>query len=183
MPKKYDIKQYPFLLGKMTNELRKAQERGFESAGAKIVQYLQTVAIPGTRPQPVDRGLYRAGWKYKTIKGGVYVFNRVTHAMFVEYGVRKVVPGKKLVEAIAAWVRRKGIGSRVVTSKKGTSRIVKANKEKAKAIAFAIINGAKKKGGFFDQGRGLKVFKRALPKISKIFQDEVISEMKKELGK
>lgn len=183
MPKKYDLKAYPVLMGKITKGIQEAIDKGALSAGAKMVAYIQTVTVPATRPQPVDRGMYRAGWKFKTVKGGVYVYNRVLHAMFVEEGVKNVTPGKKLISALMKWVRRKGIGSRVVTNKKGISRVVKANAKRAKEIAYAIANGAKKKGGFFNKGRGLKVFKKSLPALSKIFQDEVMNEIKKELAK
>jgi len=175
MPRRYDLKDYSGMLANMNDDLKKTLEAAALSAGFKIVQYIQTSVIPATQPQPVDRGLYRAGWKAKPIKNGVYVFNRVPHASFVEYGVRNVVPGKKTIDALTKWVKRKGIGSRVVTGKGGKMRVKKPTAQQARQIAYAIAMGAKKKGGFFNRGTGLKVFGKAMKQAKRIFKEEITS--------
>lgn len=181
----YSLKQAPKFLQDLAKDFNGAAQAGMLSAGLKLVQYIQTQIIPRTIPPPVDRGLYRAGWRVVPIKGdigktsGVYVYNPVPHAFMVEYGVKNVKVGPKLIEALMKWAKRKGIGSRIVSDNKGGYRIKKASDSELRSTAYAIALGAKKRGGFFRQGNGLRVLERAMQVAPQIVIDEVTAEIKR----
>ena len=108
----------------IANKRREAIERGLLSAGLRLQKTIQTKIIPARSPKPVDRGVFKAGWRvYREGSGdsfAVVIENPVQHAAFIEYGVRaaNIKPGRRMIAAIAEWVLRK--------------KIVKASQFKAK---------------------------------------------------
>ena len=94
-------------------KLRPAAVTGLYSAALRSVQTIVSVIVPGLSPQPVDRGLFRAGWHaFKTFDGAT-IENLSPHASFVEFGVRgmNVKIGAALIRALTEWVERKRMAS------------------------------------------------------------------------
>jgi hypothetical protein len=103
-------------------------------------------------------------------KWGAEVANAVPHGLFIEHGVRakNVKPGRKMIDALAAWVKRKGIVA-------GRGRNVAAQ---ARGVAFAIAQSMRRKG-IFNRGKGFGILKRALLPVQKYIQRELKREMAK----
>jgi len=117
-------------------QLRK--EAGLVEEAVKVIR--RTVKLHGprlvqaeiselTRP-PVDRGTYRRNFKFEDIPHGAVAYNFTPYAPIIEYGRRR---GQKAppIAAIAAWIRRKGIGeqrgpvgSRVATRGPGSVKVL-----------------------------------------------------------
>lgn len=160
---------------------KEAAELGLLSAAQKTVEHIQTVVIPDTKPNiPVDRGIYKGAWRAEKCEGGAVVYNDSPAAGVIEDGAKgtSIVIGRKLIVALAAWIRRKGIGSTTVNRRNGTTSSVKATVTEATRMAFAIAQSMKVKGIF--QGKGLKVLERAEEKIPEFIREEVAAEIKKE---
>jgi len=158
------IFEAPRWVGLMGKKIRDAGERGLLSAAIRTVAHIQTEVIPREPRIPVDRGIYRAGWRAVKIPKGAMVINTVPHAVLIEYGVRasNVKAGRKMIEALTAWVKRKGFGG-----KKGAD---------AASIAWAIAMSMKKKG-IFDGGKGLHILGKASKKIPQFIDEEIGREI------
>lgn len=142
------IKQYG-------EKLRKAAGLALYSAAIRGVGVIQTQIIPSIVPKPVDRGLYRAGWRAVPILGvggdvaGAEIFNVEPHAPWIEGGVRasNVKVGRAMIDALTEWVKRKGLAGRGKRYKGDAA---------ARGIAFAIALKMKKQG-IFRGGQGMHV--------------------------
>jgi len=156
------IFEAPRWVGLMGKEIRAAAKRGLLSAAIKTVNHIQTEVIPREPRIPVDRGIYRAGWRAVAIPEGAMVINSVPHAVLIEYGVRaaNVKAGRKMIEALTAWVKRKGLA-------KGAN---------AASVAWAIAMSMKKKG-IFDGGKGLHILGKASKKIPQFIDEEIRREI------
>jgi hypothetical protein len=167
---KFDIKQGPALKKFLDVGMKKAATGAVQAAALQIIEDIQTTLIPAAQPPPVDRGVYRAGWRMRPKSWGAEVLNTVPHAIFVEHGVRasNVKPGRKMIDALTAWVKRKGI-----VAKKG-----KGSAAAARGMAFAIAKSMKKKG-IFNRGKGFGILRRALLPV----QGYIQRELKRALGK
>jgi hypothetical protein len=174
---KFDISQSEEIARHLQMSIEDVGKRALLATANRVVQHITTVIIPAINPQPVDRGAYRAGWRAKRIPEGAEVINTVLHALFIEDGVRgeNVKIGKKMIDALAAWVRRKGIGGTV--SK--TGKVRKPSEDTARAIAWAIAVSMKKKG-IFKGGEGFKVLARALKIVENAFAQELKTEIERE---
>lgn len=163
---KFDIHEHPKVKQWLDKGFEKAAERAMLATAVKLVAHIQTEIIPNLKPQPVDRGMYKAAWRYKKIKGGAEVYNTAPHAPLIEYGVRaaNVKPGRAMIDALAAWVKRKGISK---------------DKAEARQIAFAIALSMKKKG-IFDGGKGLRVLEKAVKKLGDFLNTEFRAEVARE---
>jgi hypothetical protein len=163
--------------------VRKAAFDGLVSAAHAIVQLVDAEIIPsfGDR-MPVDRGAYRAGFRVLPMRaeGKVVIRNSAPHAVFIEEGVRaeNVKISRKMIENLAEWVRRKGIGGRTVTSKSGRERLVAASASEATSIAWSIAVSMQK-NGIFNKGGGLHVMRKAEAHAPAIVRREVESEIRK----
>lgn len=147
---------------------RKGALNGLHSAALRLAGHIQTVIIPQTTPQPVDRGVYKAGWgpnSVSRIPNGAAIWNTVTHAVFIEDGVKNVAIGRAMVEALAEWAKRKGLA--------GTDT-------EATSVAWAIAKRLAQTG-IFNRGKGLKIFERASKELPTFIREEVIAGIKKEL--
>lgn len=158
-----------------SGEVRIWVEQGFDhvakraivATAMKVVSVIQTEIIPMEDPQPVDRGLYRAGWRFKKTGDGVEVFNTVPHAPMIEWGVRaeNVKIGRVMIDALEKWVIRKGIG----------------DSKSARGIAFAIANKMKQRGVFNREGKkGLRILEKAVKKIPRFLDDMFRAELRRE---
>lgn len=167
---KFDLKQSKPLKTFLDTRMKKAQLEAVHAAGLQVVEDIQTRLIPGAKPPPVDRGVYRAGWRMRPKKWGAEVANATPQAIFIEDGVRarNVKPGRKMIDALAAWVRRKGI-----VAGKG-----KNAKAQARGVAFAIAKSMRKKG-IFNRGKGFGILRRALLPVQSYIQRELKRAMAK----
>lgn len=120
--------------------IKAAARRGLYSAALRGVQYLVTFIIPSRSPQPVDRGVYKAGWRAVKTANGATIENLEPHAVFIEDGVKNVRLGPAAFAAIAEWAMRKGL----------------ANAGNALDVAARIIRAMRARGNIFgSQGMGI----------------------------
>ncbi len=176
--KTFRIEDANLFLAYVHASMKEAAKKGLLSAAIRTVSDVQNVAIPSTAPMPVDRGIYKAGWKAEAIENGAKVYNDVPYAAIIEDGgqAKNVVLGRKLIDAIAQWVQRKGIGGTTTVSKSGIARVAKVSKTEAVGIAFAIVKSLQARGLF--RGTGLQVFARVARNIPKYIEEEVAKEFR-----
>jgi hypothetical protein len=183
--KVYKLSDAGVMVKDVESQWREAAFRGLVAAGHRTVEHIVADVIPsfGDR-MPVDRGAYRADWRVQPVKAEwkVVVVNTAPHAVFIEHGVRaaNVKIGRKMIEALAEWVKRRGLGSRTVTSSSGRVRRVKASNAEAMAMAWAIARSMQSKGIFNRNGeQGLGVLRKAGRRIPEFIKDEVERELHK----
>jgi hypothetical protein len=178
----FDLKDAGVMLRGVEKGVWDAAFKGLVAAAHKTVEHIVGDIIPsfGDR-MPVDRGAYRAGWRVQPMRGEgkVLVQNSAPHAVFIEDGVRagSVKIGRKLIEALTEWVKRKGIGGRTVTSSNGRARHVKATNSEATSIAWAIAKSMQKKGIF--GGTGLRIMEKAEKRVPGFIRESVSAELRK----
>lgn len=164
MPTEITLKQAAQKTEELGEKWRKAAIIGLQSAAARGVQDIITRIIPSRTPEPVDRGVYRAGWRFYPSPDGAVIENFEPHAVLIEDGVRaaNVKIGKAMINALAEWVSRKGI----------------ASGEDAVSVAWAIAKAMKKRGIFGKQGMGIlrELVDRYLPGY---VEEEVARELEK----
>lgn len=166
-------------------QAKEAALRGLVSAAYRTVQHIQTEIIPATVPTPVNRGGYNAAWRVEMLDDGASVVNTMPYAPMIERGVRaeNVKIGRKMIDALAEWIKMKGIGNstRVVKSgkNKGNTKIVKATQAEIQSIAWAMAKSFQKYG-IFNRGKGLRVLERATKSIPRFIRLEVSRELRKE---
>jgi hypothetical protein len=177
----YTVDEAHKWLTQVNDRAKAATLRGLNAAALRTVAHIQNSIIPSLKPVPVARGIYRAGWHVEKLPNGAHVVNTVAQAMFIEHGVRaeNVKISRPMIEALAAWVRMKGIGGKVVTGKGGRMVVKRATQDEATAIAWAIAKTMQKKGIF---GDGFKVLEQAAKMIPGFIQQEVQRELKREFG-
>jgi hypothetical protein len=136
---------------------------GCKLAATRCLAAIQTIIIPSRNPPPVDRGIYRAGWKVEPLPNGAAYYNDSPIAAIVEFGARaaNIKIGRKLLAALAEWVVRKGIGS----------------KEESLSIAWAIAQKAKAGRGFHNQkpGGGLRIGKECDERFAERYMNEEVT--------
>jgi len=150
-------------------EVSVAAVRGLQSAAFLGLNRLLTQIIPSRSPQPVDRGLYRAGWRVITSPDGADIENNEPHAAFIEDGVRgsNVKVGRLMIQALTEWVTRKGLAQ-------GTEAV---------SAAWAIAQSMKRRGIFNAYAGssalgGLRILAELNTMLPGIIQDEVMREIK-----
>lgn len=103
---------------KIAREMSSKIVTAFRNAGLSTIvraaEVMRTELIPQNLPrQPVDRGIYQAGWRLDTgaMPKEVSLVNTVLYAPIIEYGARaaNIKVGKKMLDALTEWVVRKGI--------------------------------------------------------------------------
>lgn len=173
-----------------------ATKRGLFAAAHRLVGTLKVMDLP------LDRGTARAGWKAERVERGAAVFNTVLQAVLMEGGVRadNVKVGRKMIDALTEWARRKGIGVRHENSAK-VSRLpkklggsgkaywtktvvkVKPTDELLRSVAWAIATKMKKTGIFEPQRGGLRPLAITTRKYGPQYvREEVAREIKREFG-
>ncbi len=174
---KFDISQAEELAKYLNKSIDKVAKRAILAVAHRIVSHITTVIIPAEPRPPVDRSLYRAGWKAKGDPHGATVTNGVPYAGVIEHGARaaNVKISRAMIKALALWVIRKGL---VKPTGKGKKAKAAATNE-ATRIAWAIAMKMKK-NGIFNQGKGLKVLERALKIVTHAFAQELKREIQRE---
>ena len=164
-----DLFQAPAWVTVMGKEVREAAKKGLLSAAIRTVSHIQNEIIPKEPRVPVDRGIYRAGWRAQKIPEGALVVNTVPHALFIEHRMKagNVRAGQAMLAALTEWVRRKGLA--------GKGSLAGAE---ARRIAWAIAMSMKRKG-IFDGGKGLHILEKATKQIPRFIDEEVKREISK----
>lgn len=187
----FDLADYEQFTKQLQFGLSNAARKGLLSAALRTANLIQTRIIPNTKPEPVDRGRYKAGWLVKKTSYGASLTNSVPYASMIELGVRaaNVKPGRAMLKALAEWAQRKGLGKTIVQPKAGKSlgkanakaapvKWKKATDSAAMRIAWAIAMSMKRKG-IFNGGTGLLIFAQAEVEIPNIIREEVAREIKR----
>ena len=162
------IEQAPAWVARLGERHRRAALRGLLGAAQRTVEHV--VELIAREPRvPVDRGIYRAGWRARALPDGAMVSNDTPHAALIEDGVRgeNVKPGRAMIDALAAWVARKGLTG----GARGEERAAAARQ-----IAWAIAKSMQAKG-IFSGGKGLQIFERARKRIPEFIDEEVMREL------
>jgi len=162
MAKKYkNVRELRETLKKAT---RTASRKAVLSASLRVVSHIVSVLIPAAQPRPVDRGIYRAGFRARRIQDGALIQNTAPHALFVEKGVRgkNVKVGKAMIDALAGWVKRKGLVSK---------------REDARGVAWAIAQSMRRKGIWAP--RGLRILEKGLAKLPRFLEQEFALELRR----
>lgn len=162
-----DLKNAGRAIDKLRDDMREAALRGIWSAAARGLGIIQTQIIPARSPQPVDRGVYRAGWKWQPERDGATIYNNEPHAPIVEYGARaeNIKIGSAMIRALAEWVQRKGI----------------ATDGDPVRVAWAIARAMQRRG-IFNRGskRGLGVLKEFVEEHQeRLVTEEVERELRR----
>ena len=161
--------------GDLPSRIAHAAQEGLVQAGLRGVQIIVTRIIPSRSPKPMDRGVYRAGWRIDRRGFGdsarVFIENLEPHAAFIEFGVRpgNVKIGAAMIRALTEWCLRKGI----------------ANSEaEATGIAWAIARSMQKRGIFKGTSGGLGVLKEFMKDYANtVIAEEVSRAVNRELGR
>lgn len=168
MSAKFTLKQAEEIAKHVDTALHAALMRALLASAHRVVQHITTEIIPKEPRQPVDRALYRAGWRAQRTSEGADVLNTLPYASIIEYGARaeNIKVGKKMLEALEGWIQRKKIG----------------DPSEAKQIAWAIAMAMKKKG-IYNGGKGLRILEKALKMFPTFVQEEFENEVKREFGR
>lgn len=168
---KIDLKDAARHYGKINDAMLRGARRGLVMAAARGVQTIVAQIIPSRSPQPVDRGIYRAGWTSRLVSLNTSIIENPTpQAPLIEYGVRasNVRIGRAMIEALTEWVIRKGI----------------ADGSEAKGVAWAIAKSMQRRGIFnMPARRGLRVLEELRKDfLPKFLREEVSREIAREMG-
>lgn len=161
---RFTLRQAPAFLRAVEGDAREAALRGLYSAALRLKQHVLGVIAAEDRP-PVDEGNYRASWAVRRTPTGAILFNTAPQAPLIEEGVRAsaVKVGRKMIDALTAWVLRKRLES---------------DSGKARQRAWAIARAMEKRG-IFDGGRGLRILEKASRMIPEFMNEEVGRELAK----
>lgn len=149
-------------------DMRDAAYKGLVMAGARGLAVLLSEIIPKRIPQPVDRGVYRAGWKLRVGPEYVEIYNDEPVAPIIEDGARasNIKVGRALIQALASWSLRKGLAS---------------SPKEALSIAWAIATKMKERGIFNRNGQqGLGILRELVTwRLDNIIETEVLRALGK----
>lgn len=161
-----DLRDAPAWFAELAQtKLRPAALTGLYSAALRSVQTIKTSIVPSLSPQPVDRGLYRAGWHAFQTSDGATIENAEPHAAFVEYGVRaaNVKPGPAMIRALTEWVERKRL----------------AFGKEAIEAAWRIARAMQARG-IFRGGQGFRVMEILREQyLSRFIEEEIVREIER----
>ncbi len=147
----------------LADDMKVAAFQGLIRGGARCLQVLVAEIIPKRIPQPVDRGLYRAGWKLRIGPDYVEIYNDEGTAVLIEEGVRaaNVKPGRAMIAALAQWALRKGFAN---------------DEREAISIAWGIAKNMQKRGIFNRNGQqGLGILRELVTwRADNIVETEVL---------
>lgn len=178
---KISIDEAPAWVRRLEGRLRTAAEKGLLSAAHRLVGVIQETIDREPR-KPVDRGIYRAGWAVRRVAHGVLVYNATPAASLIEYGVRaeNVKIGRKMIDALAEWVLRKGLVGGRGQKRDAGGRFLNAGERavEARRIAWAIAQSMKK-NGIFNRGKGLRILEKARARGFDLIAQEVVGEIRK----
>ena len=171
--RRYTLNDADKWLTVVSEDMRKAGMLGLYSAALRTVAYIQTDVIPNTKPHaPVDTHAYAAAWKARRTPHGANVENTSPYATIIEDGARPGFHvGRKMVDAIAEWVLRKGLQPNGQGRDAG-GRFVKVTAEGARQIAWAIATKIARDGL-----PAKRVLARAEELIPRFIREEVRREL------
>lgn len=158
----------PSFFQAVSKDLYKIAQDCALSACARGVQEIQVKHIPAVQPhQPVNRGLYRASWRFERIPGGARIYNREKSAPLIEFGVRpeNVKIGRAMIAALSEWVAMKNL----LKDKSGASVENRQATRSVQSMAWAIAKKMKVRG-IFNGGQGYHILDKAIPTIIDTFQ-------------
>lgn len=163
---KIDISEADKLARELGIDIDKIARRAILSTAHRVVQKITTVTIPAEPRPPIDRRVYAAGWGAKPTSDGAMIQNTVPHAGIIEDGARaeNIKVGRAMIDALEAWVKRKGIGKGEMTPRQ---------------VAWAVAMSMKKRG-IFNGGKGLKILAKAVKGLEVIFAEELKREIERE---
>lgn len=176
----FDLSEGDALARWLEESSGEAVHRGLLSAGFRLLGVITSEIIPQEKPPPIFDGAYRAAWRVQTVEGGAEVLNDMPYAGPIEDGVRaeNVKIGRPMIEALAEWVRRKGL-----TGHAPGKRSSPETRAEARQIAWAIARamqgtpGKEGKGIFNRDGKqGLGIARKAAERAPEIVADEVQRE-------
>lgn len=166
-------------------------KKGTISSAMKMVQIITTEIIPAIERPPVDTRAYAAGWRVEMSENGANVVNTLPYASIIEFGAREenIKIGRKMIDALTAWVLRKGLmmdresGKMSVRPRKASNMEERINHEQeARNLAWAIAKGMQKRGIFNRNGqRGLRVGQQALARVRPLAMKEIERAIAKQL--
>lgn len=161
----FDISQSPQLARFLALGFEAAAKRALLSTAHRVINHIIVDILPAEKHQPVDRGIYRAGWRAKAIPKGAEILNTVPYASVIEYGARagNIKVGSAMIAALTSWIVRKGL----------------ADSKEAPRMAWAVAMSMKKKG-IYNGGKGLRVLERALKKVPEFLAVELPAEIARE---
>ncbi len=165
MPTEITLKQAAQKTDELRAKWREAAILGLQSAAARGVQDIIVKIIPSRTPMPVDRGIYRSGWRFYPAPDGAVIECFEPHAILIEDGVRasNVKIGRAMIKALAEWATRKGLVSG----------------EDAEKVAWAIAKSMKKRG-IFNHGKGMGILAELIDKyLPNYVQEEVAREIER----
>jgi hypothetical protein len=169
-------------VAKVGRDMPEAAKRGLFAAAIRLVGTLKQLELP------TDRGIARSGWKAEKLDDGAAVFNGVTQAVLMEGGVRaeNVKIGRKMIDALAEWARRKGVGARF-SKVQGGGRLIqhrtRPSEEALRGVAWAIAKSMQKRGIFSPQLGGLRPLERTTKSLGPEYvRQEVAREIKRSFG-
>lgn len=179
--KQVPLKKISAELDRIAKQNHEAAIRGLRAAAVRIQGLIITETIPRTKPTPVDRGIYRAGWTVDILPNGARLRNWVPWAYFIEEGVlpKRVKISRKMIDALTEWVRRKGIGGTTKHTNGGPVLVEKPTPLIARSIAWAMATVMKKRTGIHGGKGGRGILKRTLFYAPKFIEAEIIREIEK----
>lgn len=154
-----------FFAGTFSAEMRKAASKGLYSAALRSVNLITTQEISRISPAPIDRAIYKAGWRAERDGDGAVISNAVPYAAAIEYGVpaANVVISNRALQQIGEWAMRK----------------LGVPKERAPVVARRIMLKMQKRG-IFRRGEGLKILETFVrERLPDVIRDEVQRELAK----
>ncbi len=176
----WDLEQSDEVAKYLSKVLGQALRNASLATANRVVGAIQNEIIPEEDPEPVDRGFYRAGWRAEPTPDGADVFNTMPYASIIERGARaeNIKVGRKMIQALAEWVQRKGI-LKVAPGREGKI----SAQQNAERIAWAIATSMKTRGIFNRDGqKGLRIAEKATRYVRPYILEETKREIKRLLG-
>jgi hypothetical protein len=169
-----DLKDMVDYVGTLSDDMIEAGRIGMLKAAERGVQTIVCQLIPSRSPQPVDRAIFKAGWKTERIDDNtVAIFNPEPHAPNIEFGVRaeNIKVGRAMLKALTEWALRKGI-----VGNKDVVKNAKGGVAGTPPVVWAIVNAMKKRGIFNRNGKqGLRIMDELVEKHINLYLREAIA--------
>jgi hypothetical protein len=171
---RFDIRESKQLKTWIDEGVSRAAKRAAFATGLRVVNHIVTVLIPAANPPPEFDRHYASGWRAEPTPGGCDVVNNIPYAAVIERGARaeNIKIGRKMIDALSEWVRRKGMAADPTPSDPSGTR----------GVAFAIAMNMKKMGIFNRDGqKGLRILEKASKAAPGFFLAELKTELKREM--
>lgn len=166
----------------LAKAIREGAIKGLYSAALRMVNEIQTQIIPQMIPSPVDRGVYKAGWRAEQTDDGALYENTVRHAGFIEDGVKadSVKVGRAMIDNLAEWAARHGADDPIRAAFAIAISAAAQVRLTTRGGRPIVIDGGGR--GFFNQGQGLRIMAKANERLAEVVKAEVAREVDKAVG-